>query len=229
MIGLRSYTKHLQTTSAMAFVGMIIYHVCKKRGGAVGSAFACPCVFHNSIFQHPLGAKMAKRWYNRTEANRKEASAICKGILVYEKNVSVGVTLLWVGILALIHKSCDPGPMTQSRFSSSVEPEIIIPLQKDDVNIKSGNACWERIVWGNVRKYSQTSGFLLSIESALCLRSTADAGKHKWLCSLNPSPPHPTSPRCPGIQDNPQRFAQQPPLLRFTWRGNCNLQELRFR
>lgn len=33
MIGLRSYTKHLQTTSAMAFVGMIIYHVCKKGGG----------------------------------------------------------------------------------------------------------------------------------------------------------------------------------------------------
>lgn len=46
----------------------------------------------------------------------KEASAICKEILVYEKNVSVGVRLLWVGILAFIHKLCDPGQMTQSRF-----------------------------------------------------------------------------------------------------------------
>lgn len=71
----------------------------------------------------------------------REASAICKGILVYEKNMSVGVKLLWVGILARIHKPCDPGQMTQSLFSSSVEPEIIIPLQKDDANIKSGNAC----------------------------------------------------------------------------------------
>lgn len=154
MIGLRSYTKHLQTTSAMAFVGMIIYHVYEKRGRGQLLLLLHARVSFTTQFSNIL---WGQKWQRGDLTEQKQPWR--KHLLFVKRSWFMKRTwVLGSDYFGLESWLSFTSRVTLGKWPShafpSVEPEIIIPLQKDDVNTKSGNACWEHIVWGNVRKYS---------------------------------------------------------------------------